>query len=677
MRILLSWLKDFVEIREAPEDLAHALTMAGLAVDAIDKHGRETVFEFDITSNRPDAMNHFGMAREISVLYSRSLKLPEIKFAESEEKASSRATVVIEDQESCIRYVGRVFEDVHVKESPKWMQKRLELCGIRALNIMADLTNYVLLETGQPTHAFDLDTLSENSIVVRRARPEETLMTLDGELRSLSPEHLAICDAHKPVALAGVMGGAPTQITTTTRNVLLEAAWFRPALIRNTSRHFKLFTEASHRFERGADWDATTWATDRIATLLRQTQSGTVLRGHIDCYPKTRKLPSIKLEKDRIQRQLGVKVSDKEVLAILEHLGFKPVSCTKGWQMQAISQRLDVEREIDLIEEIARIYGYEKIPATLPATGAAPATTPFASEEAKLRSGVQALGYDETIGFAFISSSEAEQFGSSKAVKIRNPLSNQWDVMRNSAVPTMLRALEWNLNRKQPSIRLAEFGRLYKKSGQNYKEPRILTLGASGLQQPLSWHEVPKAVDFYDLKADLTCLLEFFDPGNLRFSKKKLPGYYKPESASCISAGRTVLAYFGEINPTILRARKIRQPVLIAEVMLDPLYQKGLRKPFHRNLPKVPSSSRDFSLLVPENLSFDEILSSLGRMPHLANIEPIEIFYGKNVPEGFYSLLLRATWQRLQESFTDEEIKAFANQLLGALQSKLNIRQRT
>ena len=276
------------------------------------------------------------------------------------------------------------------------------------------------------------------------------------------------------------MGGAATEITQETRNVLLEAAWFRPSMVRNASRRFKLFTEASHRFERGVDWNGTTRAADRIASLLGQTGSGTVLQGRIDCYPLKCSLATIQLGKERIARHLGVAVEDGEIEEILGSLGFRPSRHGSGWTVPAESHRLDVEREIDLIEEIARIYGFEKIPATLPVVGVAPAPTPQDAEDARMRANVPGLGFDETVGFSFVSSDEARRFGKTPAVALRNPLSNLWDVMRNSMVPTMVRAVEWNLKRNQPLVRLAEFGRTYRESANGYEEPKVLALGASG-----------------------------------------------------------------------------------------------------------------------------------------------------------------------------------------------------
>ncbi len=673
MRILLSWLKDFVEINESPQELADVLTMAGMAVDAVQSEDGETVLEFDITSNRPDAMNHFGMAREVAAVYRRPVRTPAATCTESGPLAASKASVEIQDPDSCVRYVGRVFTDIEVRPSPDWLRRRLELCGVRSINNLADLTNYVLLELGQPTHAFDLDTLAGAAIVVRRARHGESLVTLDGENRDLTTGHLAICDAEKPVALAGVMGGEATEITAETRNVLLEAAWFRPSMIRNAARGFKLFTEASHRFERGADWNAAPWAADRIAALLGQTGPGRILPGRVDCFPQQPELPTISLERRSLRKHLGVEIADPEVEEILSALGFEPVAEESGWAVPAASHRLDVKREIDLIEEVARIYGFAKIPATLPLVGSAPEPTPLAAEDARMRAAVRGLGYDETIGFPFLSADEAGRFGTADPVSLRNPLSQLWDVMRNSAVPTMVRALEWNLRRNQPYVRLAEFGRVYRRSEGGYDEPSVLTLGASGTARQPSWAEPARGVGFFDLKADVMALLAPFLPDSPSIVSDGVPPYYHKKHAAGLRSGGEALAWFGQLDPAFARERKFRQPAWVAEIFLDRVYRMGLRRPSHRKLPKVPAVSRDFSLLVPDGISFSSITDAVGEMPDLDSLEPVEVFRGKNVPAGSYSLLLRAWWQRLDESLTDEEVNGFAAELRSRLHSKLGV----
>ena len=677
MRILLSWLEDFVEIRESPRELADALTMAGMAVDTIERDSGETLFEFDITSNRPDAMNHLGMAREVAAVFRRPLRLPDQQLAESGLPASSRASVEIEDADLCPRYVGRVFEGVRIGPSPDWMRRRLELCGIRAINYLADLTNYVLLEMGQPTHAFDLDTLAGRRIIVRRARRGESLKTLDGIDRQLTPDHLAICDAERPVALAGVMGGAETEIAESTRNVLLEAAWFRPSAVRAAAKEFKLHTEASHRFERGADWQAAPRAADRIGALLAQMSEARVLPGRVDCYPHQMRLGTVRLARHQIAKHLGVQLEDREIRSILAALGFEAVEEEEGWQVACISSRLDVSRQIDLIEELARIHGFARIPSSLPTAGAAPASETHQREDERMRADVRALGYDETIGFAFISNEEAGRFGAKRPVRLRNPLSQLWDVMRTSAVPTMLQALEWNLRRNRLDVRLAEFGRVYEESAGEYREPRVLTLGTSGSARPANWSEKSRPISFFDLKADVSALLAPYCNGTLSFVADDIPAYYDSSHAAGVMAGKQRLATFGRIHRGIASARKLRHPVWIAEIWLDAVYASGLREPRHQAIPKVPAVSRDFSLLVPEGVDYQKIVETASIVPHVERTEAVEIYPGKNVPRGFYSLLLRVWWQRQDRSLTDSLVNSHAEGLRRKLASGLGIKPRT
>lgn len=675
MRILFSWLKDFVEIPERPAEVAEALTMAGLAVDAVTEEQGETVFDFDITANRPDAMNHFGVAREVAALYRRPLKLPLVQVSEDARPASGEASIEILDTELCPRYAGRVALGVEVKPSPDWISKRLELCGIRSINNIADLTNYVLLEIGHPTHVFDLDLLAGKKIIVRRAKAGETLCTLDGVERELSAEHLVIADARRPVALAGVMGGLDTEISDKTRNVLIESAWFQPASIRRTSRHFAMHTEASHRFERGADIEAASWAADRIAGLLGEVSPGSVLGGLLDAYPAPRQREAIDLRRKRIIRLLGIAIPDDEIAQILGALGFVTEPCDTGWKTVPPSGRLDVTREIDVIEELARIHGYDRFPLRVPPTAAPNESTLFREEEARLRATARALGYDETIAYSFLSSAEARQFGFWDAVPLRNPLSELQDVLRNSAAPSMLRALEWNLNRGELDVKLAEMGRLYRKEGKSYREPAILILGATGLAVPKTVRDEGKPFDFYELKADVAALIAPFDI-RPSYEAQELPAHYLAGRSARVVSDQKVLAYFGEVAPAALKNFKIRQPVFLAEIFADRLEEFSLRHPRYRPLPRVPAVYRDFSLLVPEGIRFAEIRLALGRQNHLVSAEPVEIFRGKQVPQGRYSLLLRVAWRKMTESLTDAEVNGFASRLTENLSKKLGIEQR-
>src|SRR5262249_50069470 len=333
MRILLSWLKEYVDIEESPRDLAQALSMAGINVESVVEEGGETILDLDLTTNRVDAANHLGVAREVAAIFGRQVRWPGIPLREEASPATERASIEIADPDLCARYVGRVAPGVQVKPSPDWMRPRPEAGGVAPLNHVPHITNYVLLEVGQPTHAFDLDALGGAKIIVRRAAAGERLITLDGVERALGPHHLVIADAARPVALAGVMGGAETEISDRTHDVLIESAWFEPASIRRTARHFGMHTEASHRFERGADIEATTWAADRIAALLGQLASGAILGGRIDAYPRPRNRAPIALRISAVARHLGMEISPAEVERILASLGFVAERVEQGWNV--------------------------------------------------------------------------------------------------------------------------------------------------------------------------------------------------------------------------------------------------------------------------------------------------------------------------------------------------------
>ncbi len=667
MRILLSWVKEFVDAPEPAGELARALTKAGLTVESVAEERGETVLEIELNTNRPDAMNHFGVAREVAAIYGRELRRPKVEFREAAKPAGESAAIEIADAALCARYVGRVAADVKIAPSPDWMRRRLEQCEIRAINNVADVTNYVLLEIGQPTHAFDLDTLGGARIVVRRAAAGERLTTLDGVARALDRESLVIADAKRAVALAGVMGGAETEISARTRNVLIESAWFDPASIRRTARRLNLHTEASHRFERGADVEAAPWAADRIAGLLEQLAGATVLAGRIDCYPSERRRTAIPLRASSLRRHLGIEIPPDEVERILEALGFRLDPREAGWEAIPPTWRLDVEREIDVIEEVARLYGYDRFPSRLPAWSGGAEAAPNARAEQRLAEAARSLGYDEAITYSFIGSAEAGRFGSWPAVAVRNPVSELQDVLRNSAVPGLLRAVEWNLNRGQNEARLFEIGRLYRAEGGTFSEPPVMALAATGRA---------KLVDFFHLKADVTSLLNLFAGQTFHVEQPTDSAYYRAGHSAQILADGVVIARFGEIHPELAAERKFRHPVLLAEIWLDRLYRLGLRQPSFRPLPRMPAVDRDFSLLLPEGTPFERIVEAAGRPPHLVRLEPVEIFRGEQVPEGKYSLLLRAVWQREDATLTDEEVNGYAREIVETLKREFGAEQR-
>ena len=462
MKLSPAWLREFVDAKVDDRRLAQDLTAVGIAVESISGEGKNAVFEMEIGTNRPDAMNHYGVAREAAVIYNLPLRAVDSKLPAVAGKADFK--IEIADQTGCARYTSRIVRGVSIKSSPDAISKRLMLVDQRPINNAADATNYTLWEMGHPTHVFDLDLLQGGKILVRRAFTGETLKTLDGVERKLTPEDLVIADAAKPVALAGVMGGFDTMITQRTRNVLIEAAWFDPATVRRCARRHGLHTDASHRFERGADFEATLRACDRVAVLILESAGGTLDAGAIDVVARQMDLAPVALHLSEVHRILGEKLETNEIFRILQQLGFELMPERGGdpdFTVRIPSWRLDVEREIDLVEEIARLHGYDKFANTLPAFAGAVVEAPDAEKDGKLRSTLLALGYDEAVSLTFISHADAETFSSAPLIELANPQSEEASVMRSSLVPGMLNMLAYNLNRGADDVRLFEAGSVF------------------------------------------------------------------------------------------------------------------------------------------------------------------------------------------------------------------------
>ena len=445
MKILAAWLREFVDIPADDRKLADDLTLAGISVEGIEGEGARTAYDVDFTPNRVDAMNHYGVARDCAAIYDKELKpiAPHLRDG-ARSPSSAIFPIEIEDPQGCARYTARVIRNVKVAPSPENIAQRLELLGSRAINNVTDASNYTLQEIGHPTHCFDLDLLEGGKIVVRRARPGEKLKTLDGVDHVLHPDDLVIADAVKPVALAGVMGGLDSMITEKTRHVLIESAWFDPASIRRTARRHSMHTDASHRFERGADIGITPTACARVAELILETAGGQLEGAESDAYPRKLDRPTLKLRRSEVRRHLGQDIPDTEITRILRRLRFgvtpgsssapAPVQSAApasvggahaavaeqvaDFTVQVPSWRLDVEREIDLIEEIARIYGYDRFPNTLPGFVGGVVEMPDAKKEEKLRASLLGLGYSEAVSLTFISHADAQRFSTATPVEI-------------------------------------------------------------------------------------------------------------------------------------------------------------------------------------------------------------------------------------------------------------------
>src|SRR5271154_2455677 len=514
MKISPHWLRDFVDLPVDYSRLADELTLSGVAVEGISGEGNNTVFEMEITTNRPDAMNHYGVAREGSALFDRPLRPIVPKLPPSQGKFE--VTIDIEEPDLCPRFTAREVRGVSVNPSPPHIAGRLQLLDQRPISNAVDATNYVLWESGKPTHVYDLDLLEGRRLVIRKARTGETLKTLDGVQRQLSTEDLVVADAKKPIGLAGGMGGFDTMITEKTKNILIESAWWHPVAVRRMSKRHGLHTDASHRFERGADFESTVPSTDRVAELILASGGGTLVGGVIDVIARQLDLAPVELDLREVRRILGEQLSTIEINRILSHLGFTLLPGGEDSYLVHIpSWRLDVEREIDIIEELARLHGYDKFPNTLPAYSGEVRDLPDAHKDARLRSSLLALGYNEAISLTFISKEDARRFSTAPEIDLANPLSEEASVMRPSLVPSMLNMLAYNLNRGSDNVRLFEAGNVFEASGAKALEAKRICIGATGaveadIVRGLATGAASRPLSFFDIKGDVESLLAPF-----------------------------------------------------------------------------------------------------------------------------------------------------------------------
>jgi phenylalanyl-tRNA synthetase beta chain len=690
MKLLYNWLKEFVDLAATPDDLRTRLSLSGTAIEALDQTAAGPLLDAELTSNRADCLGHYGIAREAAALYRLPLKPVQPQLRESSEKVSAATRVEIQSPELCGRYTARVLRGVTIGPSPGWLRQRLEALGQASINNVVDATNYAMLELGHPLHAFDLDLLNDRRIVVRRARAGEKIRTLDGLERALTSEMCVIADAARAVAIAGIMGGAETEIRATSRNILLESACFDPISIRRTSKALGLRTEASIRFERGADPEMAELASRRCAELIQQVGGGEVLAGTIDIYPGRRDAPAIEFTRKEFLRVIGADVPDADIQGILAALGFAPArmdsaigsagSLEAAWTCRQPSWRGDVTREVDLIEEIARLYGVDKFPARLPPAKLPAARLAYAEAEDRLRERLIGLGYQEIITIPIVDEKSDVVFRekSSTPARIANPLAEDASLLRSTGAVTMVSALGRNLNHGQRNVRLFEFGKTYGWSDIKPVETRVLTLGATGFAREKGVAETERAFVFADLKGDIDQI------GNLAGGLSWKPGgpeWLHPAHAGSIllqADGGTAspIGHAGQLSRRVSERFKLRQDVYVAELELAPLcdgYQAARSAIRYKPLSRFPAVERDFSLVLVEGTSFAQVVQTIRDLgiAEVSSIDAVDLFRGKNVPAGKFSLLVRVTFESHQATLTEAQLTDFSARILAALEQKI------
>jgi phenylalanyl-tRNA synthetase beta chain len=692
MKVLVSWLRDFVDVTASPDEIAKTMSVRGFAVEELEHVGEDDgVIDFEVTGNRPDCMCVIGMAREVATAYDLPMRRLVAKGKDSEAEtgsslrlASLKAVekadidVVIENADLCPRYAGAV-ADVTVGPSPAWMQARLKAAGVRPISNIVDVTNYVLLEMGQPMHAFDFAKLAAAQIRVRTAKPGESIRTLDAQKRELSPDMLVIADAERPVAIAGVMGGAESEVAEGTTVIVLESAYFNPLSVRRTSRRLALKTEASMRFERGADPRLPVTAIERACALLDAVGAGRARGTVVDRYPVRVEPRMVRLRSAKIEGLLGMPVPDADVKRILENLGFALRETeSRVWEVNVPTRRVDVTREVDLIEEVARHYGFDRLPSTFPPLNAAPPPIdPRIGRARHLRSVMTAAGFSEAMTFGFVASTAAEPFATGgELVPIANPLSESFAVLRPSVLPGLVDAVAHNRRREQRDVRLFEIGARFSRARG---ERRSLACAWTGTAVSEHWGGGSRDVDFFDMKGVVEHVADA-----LRLdvrTEAHREGWLVPGRSAAVMTDGVRIGVLGQLAPAVAEAHglPVQDAIYVAEIDLDDAEAaapkgEGRVEP----LPRYPSVTRDISILIDETLSSETVRATVrgAAPPTLVHIREFDRYQGKGIPDGKISLSLRLTFRASDRTLTDAEVQSAMDAILAALNERHGAIQR-
>ncbi|HKG60406.1 MAG TPA: phenylalanine--tRNA ligase subunit beta [Pyrinomonadaceae bacterium] len=687
MLISYEWLKEFTDTKLTPAELRERLTMVGLAIDAVEEHDGDAVIDVEVPSNRPDCLSHVGIAREVSVIERGHLRLPDSEAPKSGGRAADFTSVEINDPDLCPRYTARLVRGVKIGPSPDWLVKRLETIGQRPINNVADITNYVLHELGQPLHAFDFHKLGGRRIVVRRANAGEKLKTLDGVERTLTNDMLVIADAEKAVALAGIMGGEDSEISTQTTDVLIESAYFAPQSVRQTARKLGMDTEASRRFERGADPDGALRAQQRCVELICALAGGVATEDAIDVYPQPFSERVVGLHPERIPALTSLSIETVEIVRILTGLGFERTSESDDrMNFKVPSWRVDVEQEEDLVEEVARHTGYEKIASELPPSSHSGEYQPSEMQQRSLRRALNAFGYDEAINFSFIPHESRFELIPTLAgheddqPQLANPIIDEAAWMRPTLLPGLLASLRHNFNHGIRDVRLFEIGRIFSSSKAGELPDETLALGVvatgSALEEARAQGE--RELDFFDLKGALETAVDWMNLSALRFT---------PDSARHLRAGQTAsisigdgkaIGRIGRLAENVAASYKFRQPVYVLELDLGALLSGPAKEIQYSPLPRYPSVTRDISLLVNRNVSLEEIFAAVNKQ-HVADCRSVKLvgtFEGGNIESAKRSVTLRLEYRSDDRTLRDEEVEESHSCVTAALLETFAAEQR-
>ncbi len=701
MKITYNWLKDFVDIRIPPAQLADKLTMAGLEVTSLEGRGGDFIFEIEITSNRPDWLSVAGVAREVAAITKAKIRAHSVeRIADSRNKilyASRRAgsrklrdsiagkryplnaktlTINVQDKKDCPLYTAKIIKGVKVGPSPEWLKKRLELLDCRSVNNIVDITNYVLFELGEPLHAFDLDKLNSDRIIIRRAKKGEKITIIDGREKALNPEILVIANREKPVAVAGVMGGKDSEVAGGTVNMLLEAAVFDPVLIRRGRRMLGVESESSYRFERGVDIELVEKASSRAAELIRELAGGELVLVK-DSGSLAKKKTIIALDAEFVHKNLGINIAAAKIKSILSNLDFKVESKGKNiLNVKVPSFRPDVKTGVDLVEEIARIYGYENIPNTLPVITPGINRPGLREQVGLIKNILTGLGLNEVITYSLIDRGLLKGFGQdyAESAEILNPLSREQEILRPTLIPSLGKCLAVNLNQKQEYINIFEIAKGFSKENGMPKEELILGIALCGVRS--LWFEQGQVKDgagFLHLKGILQVI---FDRLGIRdYNFNLTPDAYKIE----VALGKEKIGALHKLKRDVLDNLEIKnRDAFVAEVSLEKLSGSISLKREFKSLPLYPGISRDLSLILKDDVPVGKILQVIkeGAGDLLAETKIIDSYKGKQIPAGFKGLTISCLYRSCERTLTEAEVTPLHSSISGVLADKFQAKFR-
>lgn len=693
MRVPIKWLKEYVSFSVSAAELAEKLTMTGTAVEAVEPVKDDTVLELEITPNRPDCLGMIGVAREVAAVLSRdetsgaaqaTLKKPEVSVSEGPPVPGVDVSVKVDDPELCPRYAARVIVDVTVGDAPGWMRDRLKAAGVRSLNNLVDVTNYVMLETGQPLHAFDLDRVKNQAINVRRANAGEALVTLDGVTRRLTQDMLVIADDAEPLALGGIMGGGSSEVSAGTKRVLLESAHFEPKNIMRSSRTVGLMTESSTRFEKGVDPNGVRYALDRAAALMTELAGGSAVQGPIDDYQRKADPKLVSLRPDRVSQVLGVELGADDMVKIFTTLEL-PAKENGTISVEIPTFRPDLNSEIDLIEEVARVHGYGQIDSRV-CRGKQGGLTNAQAFEHRVKDTLVSAGMREVINYSFMGSEQLDRLTLPDdsplraASRLENPLTEEQALMRTTTLPAMIETVKLNVQRGAHDLQLFEVGRVFlAEEPEPVPEERVVVAGVlTGRWRQNEWYGEAKATDFFDAKGVLEQLFSSVGAGKLALDRREFPGLH-PGRTGAVSANGEPVGLLAELRPDVLVAQALPNPVVFFELDLRKLRAHSDSGATFRELPRFPGVTLDLAVVIDEEALAAEVAAAIhesgGALLETAHL--FDHYSGKQIPAGKKSLAYGLLFRHPHRTLSEAEVKEVYDKIVRSLRKSFGAEVRT